>query len=270
MVKNTKHDILSAPLPKWAKLPINRCNIPSETLGSLGFQAHPRPLHLDGVHSLHKDLFTKLDVYPDPEDRQQQFIDYMNVHFAANDPARKQTKRHKASYQSLLRGWFFDSDSREAAVLKGWVESRFGLSPNFHRGRLNDKSSALYANFMQMRADGLYATYALEAQMDLLYSYCQYELSKLRIPITLYRGVNRLEEFTILHKQDKRAVVLFNNLNSFSSDKETAGAFGDIIIKVRVPKEKILCFPALLDQKFTSENEFMVIGGLYDVTLSYY
>jgi len=30
-------------------------------------------------------------------------------------------------------GWMFNSNGFEGAVLKGWVESRFGIIPNFIR-----------------------------------------------------------------------------------------------------------------------------------------
>lgn len=268
------NDKLSINLPKWARLAINRCNLPAEIIGGLGFQLHPRPLHLDGVHSLHKDLFAMLDGLETVEERQTRFVDYMTVHFLLDDVSKagatKTTKRQKATYLRLLRGWFFDSDGIEGAVLKGWVESRFGLSPCYHRGRLHDKNALTYIQFMQMRSEGIYNTNALEAQLDLLYSYCQYELTRCPDKLTLYRGVNRLEEFDILRRDaSKTAVVLFNNLNSFTEDRDTAGAFGDLIIKVDVPKYKILCTPDLLGYRFKSEMEYLVIGGLYGVTMSY-
>jgi NAD+---dinitrogen-reductase ADP-D-ribosyltransferase len=274
MVKNMKSDILSAPLPKWAKLPINRCNLPAEIIGSLGFQHDPRPLELDSVKEIHQDLFQKLDLLSNKEDRARQFMDYMSVHFLLEDITRagatETTKRKKATYLRLLRGWFFDSDGREAAVLKGWVESRFGLSPSYHNARISDKNSAAYIRFMKIRTEGIYSTNALEAQLDLLYSYVQYELALDKQSYTLYRGINRLEEFDILRRDNKEeAVFLFNNLNSFSTERETASAFGDMILQVEVPKEKIMCCPGLFGNQFASEHEYMVLGGLYRTTMSY-
>ncbi len=268
-ISKTRHT-----LPNWARLPINRCNLPVEILGGLGFQQHPRSLFLDGVQSLHKDLFVMLQKLQNPEEHAQRFVDYMTVHFLLEDVAEAgasaTTKRKKATYLRLLRGWFFDPDGREAAVLKGWVESRFGLSPCYHQGRLQDKNGLAYTRFMHMRTEGIYNTNALEAQLDLLYSFCQFELAQSQSHFTLYRGINRLEEFDIQYKQeDRTAILLFNNLNSFTSERDTASSFGDIILEVSVPKEKILCFPGLLKSAFTSENEFLVIGGLYHVTLSY-
>ena len=48
-----------------------------------------------------------------------------------------------------------------------------------------------------MRAAGLYGTHALEAQLDLVYSYCQYELAHAwpaDTLLTLYRGVNHMDD----------------------------------------------------------------------------
>jgi len=50
--------------------------------------------------------------------------------------------RAKASYLRVVRGWAFDPDGREAAVLKGWVESRFGLMPRHHGESLREPGSA--------------------------------------------------------------------------------------------------------------------------------
>jgi NAD+---dinitrogen-reductase ADP-D-ribosyltransferase len=274
MVIYMTSDNLRQSIPKWAKLPINRCNLPPEIVGSLAFQQYPRPLHIDGVHSLHKELFRMLDSLNAANERAMRFVDYMTVHFLFDDlgaaGASEKTKRKKATYLRLLRGWFFDSDGLEAAVLKGWVESRFGLSPLYHQGRLQDKSSPTFNRYMKMRCDGLYNTNALEAQLDLLYSYTQYELARSNEPFVLYRGINRLDEFDIIRRDNENsATILFNNLNSFSQDKQTACAFGDIIMEVLVPKEKILCAPGLLSDVFSSEKECMVLGGLYHVQMSY-
>ena len=39
-------------LPRWARLPINRCNLPADILGGLSFQRGPCPLVIDGVAEL--------------------------------------------------------------------------------------------------------------------------------------------------------------------------------------------------------------------------
>ena len=50
-----------ASLPREARLPINRCNLPAVMLGSLTFQRYPTALLLDGVAELHHDLFRRLE-----------------------------------------------------------------------------------------------------------------------------------------------------------------------------------------------------------------
>ncbi len=256
-------------LPRGAALPINRCNLPASILGGLTFQQHPAPLYIDGVASLHGDLFRRLAPLEERSARAAQFMDYLDVYFRLDDPEaagyRKGGRgRPRANWKRMLRGWLFDSDSREGAVLKAWVESRFGLLPRFHKGPIRDFSGETYMAYLEARSQGLYNTNALEAQLDLVYSYCQYELAREggghRI---LYRGVNRLEQLETLGSARESLVVLMNNLNSFSEDPERASEFGDRVLEVRVPREKVLCFNTLFPSMLKGEGEFIVVGGLY-------
>jgi NAD+--dinitrogen-reductase ADP-D-ribosyltransferase len=260
-------------LPRHACLPINRCNLPARILGSLTFQRHPSPLSLDGVAELHRDLFEAFDGIDSGAHRARRFMDYMTVHFRlehldeAGLDASFQRHRGKANYLRLLRGWAFDSDSREGAVLKGWVESRFGLLPRFHREPLRDFAGAGYRAYLEERAAGLYGTNALEAQIDLLYTYCQYELARCRPQtshLLLYRGANRLAQHEVLAAPGTAApVLLLNNLSSFSSSRERAGEFGDRIAAVRVPLAKVFFYSGLLPGVLSGEDEYVVVGGLY-------
>tara|TARA_R110001583_G_scaffold194797_1_gene367043 strand:- start:7185 stop:8051 length:867 start_codon:yes stop_codon:yes gene_type:complete len=273
-------------LPQGSYLPINRCNLPAVILGGLWFQQQPAPLLIDGVADLHKDLFQRLAHLPDKAQRVQQFCDYVDVHFCLDDPTAAGYSaggkgRPKANWQRAIRGWFFDSDSREGAVLKAWVESRFGLLPRFHRAPIRDYSAATYLGYLEARAQGLYNTNALEAQLDLVYSYCQYELSQPlpssqhpnRSPthLSLYRGINRLEQLEqISPAQQEPAmaglpILLLNNLNSFSLDPERASEFGDSVVKIRVPIQKLFCFDQLFPSMLNGEEEYLVIGGLYQI-----
>lgn len=263
-------------LPSWARLPINRCNLPAVILGSLTFQQHPAPLKLDGVEELHAELFALLDTIEDATERARTFLDGLNAHFcldhledAGLDAAAG--KRAKANWLRVLRGWSFDADSREGAVLKGWVESRFGLIPRHHGEPLRDFSSRAWQRYEEMRATGLYGTNALEAQLDLLYAYGQYEFARAGRQgghLTLYRGINRLDEHEVLSGQDKRQVVLFNNITSFSTSRERAGEFGDFILAVDVPVAKIFFHCALLPGVLKGEDEYLVIGGAYEVKIA--
>ena len=147
-------------LPRYARLPINRCNLPRVILGGLTFQHHPAPLYLDGVAELHADLFRRLAVIDDKSLRAEAFRDYLTVRFRLENLeeaglSERSKSRAKANYIRMIRGWSFDSDSREGAVLKGWVESRFGLMPRHHGESLRDPSGEAYRSYLEMRARGL-------------------------------------------------------------------------------------------------------------------
>jgi NAD+---dinitrogen-reductase ADP-D-ribosyltransferase len=264
-------------LPKSARLPINRCNLPAVVLGSLTFQRHPTALVLDGVAELHRDLFERLDRLKLPHQRATVFTDYITVAFRLEHPEeigltdKTRKSRAKATWARILRGWAFDPDSREAAVLKGWVESRFGLTARHHIGSLHDRShlnEATYYRFEAMRADGLYGTNALESQLDLVFAYCQYEFARQEAPthLRLYRGVNRVDAHEVLDDAGTQRVLLLNNISSFSSDRERAGEFGDYILCVDIPIAKVLFHCALLPGVWQGEGEYLVIGGAYEVS----
>jgi NAD+--dinitrogen-reductase ADP-D-ribosyltransferase len=265
-----------ASLPRDARLPINRCNLPAVVLGSLTYQRHPMPLLLDGVAELHRDLFRRLNAAL-PEARAEVFRDYLTVHFQLEWPEEmgysgKKGNRAKANYVRMMRGWSFDSDSREAAVLKGWVESRFGLMPRYHGQSLRDPAGEGYRRYQEMRSQGLYGTNALEAQFDLVYAFCQLELERRHpgaLHVTLYRGVNRMADHEVMEKgEGGRHVILLNNLSSFTCSRERACEFGDYILAVDIPLTKIFFHCGLLPGVLQGEDEFLVIGGVVDVTLS--
>lgn len=274
-----EHKQSAGALPSHARLPINRCNLPSLILGGLTFQRHPVPLRLDGVAELHRELFASLEGVEEREVRAQCFKDYMRSGFlldhldeAGFEAGNRGCRRDKADYLRMLRGWMFDPDGKEAAVLKSWVESRFGLLPRNHHGPLGDFSSENYQRYLAARSQGLYNTNALEAQLDLLYTYCQYELDR-RHPQEhhrrLYRGINQVHEHEVLARPDKHHyMLLLNNLNSFTDQRTRADEFGDYILEAQVPLAKLLYFPDLLPGTLKGENEYLVIGGVYHVKLS--
>jgi len=269
-------------LPKAARRPINRCNLPAAILGGLTFQLAPTALAIDGVAALHRPLFALLNDIEAFEIRAPRFVGYMAAHFHLTQPehaghsASQRRTRTKASYRRVVRGWAFDPDGREAAVLKGWVEARFGLMPRHHVRSLREPGSDAWQRYVSMRAAGLYGTNALEAQLDLLYAYCQYELARQfpqRSHLRLYRGVNRLGDHEIIAAGEPAAasgekVVLLNNVSSFSSSRERAGEFGDTILCVDVPVPKVAFFSELLPGMLQAEAEYVVIGGLYRVRLA--
>lgn len=269
---------MSTSLPRAVRLPINRCNLPAAILGSLTYQQHPVALKLDGVEELHRPLFERLAALDDPAERADQFMAHMDAAFSLEHPeeagysATWPYGRAKANYLKVLRGWAFDADGREGAVLKGWVESRFGLLPRHHGGPIRDFSGETYRHYLEQRSGGLYNTNSLEAQLDLLYAWCQFELAR-RWPaashLTLYRGVNRMGGYEELAEAAAhRHVVLLNSLNSFTRERERACEFGDSILEVSVPLAKVCFFHGLLPRKLRGEEEFGVIGGVYEVRVS--
>lgn len=274
----------NATLPANAQVALNHCNLPAAIIGNLVFQQHPQPIFIDGVHVLHRRLFEVLDTFANHERRAQYFMDYMTVQFRFEHPedtglatGNSGIRRDKADYIRILRGWLFDPNGREAAVLKSWVESRFGLLTRYHRGPLykdleSDAVSEQYAVYLHSRARGLYATNALESQLDLLYSYCQYELARTYPtihPLHLYRGINRLHEYEVLEQKDtQHAILLLNNLNSFTRNRERADEFGDHILAVDICWQKILFYAGLLPGILLGEEEVIVIGGVYAVTIT--
>jgi NAD+--dinitrogen-reductase ADP-D-ribosyltransferase len=265
-----------ASLPREARLPINRCNLPAVVLGSLTFQRYPTALLLDGVAELHRDLFRRLESAT-PEARAEVFRDYLTVHFRLERPedmgfTGHRKSRARANYIKMIRGWSFDADSREGAVLKGWVESRFGLMPRYHGQALRDPAGEAYSRYLEMRSQGLYGTNALEAQLDLVYTFCQFELVRRHHGarhVTLYRGVNRMTDHEVLEKgEGGQHVILLNNLSSFTCSRERACEFGDYILAVDVPLTKIFFHCGLLPGVLQGEDEFLVVGGVVEVTLS--
>ena len=270
-------------LPRSAYLPINRCSLPAAILGGLTFQRHPTSLLLDGVAELHPHLFQLLEPLVEPAERARQFMDYMTVHFrlealeeAGLTPDRSTGARQgrpklrgRADYLRMVRGWAFDPNTQEGAVLKAWVESRFGLLTRYHGGLLDDRTEDAYEHFLEVCSRGLYNTNALEAQLDLLYAYCQYELRRQQpdwTHLTLYRGFNRFSEDQVLAKPDRRRwIVLLNNLSSFSVRRERAEEFGDHLLRARVPLSKVFFYNRMLPGMLKSEDEYVVIGGIYEV-----
>ena len=276
---------MSASLPALARLPINRCNLPAVILGGLTYQHHPVALEIDGIRALHQDLFRLLAPLEGARERAERFVDYMAAHFCLDDLAaaglaaeRVKKYRRNANYLRMVRGWSFDADGREGAVLKHWVETRFGLLARYHGGPLDGRDGEAYHRYLYQGAQGLYATNALEAQLDLLYTYCQYELVRQHPEEThlgLYRGINRIGEHEVLEGEaevraasgSRRARVLLNNLNSFTGNRERACEFGDYILEAQVPLPKIFFYNSLLPGMLKGEDEVVVIGGVYEVAI---
>jgi NAD+--dinitrogen-reductase ADP-D-ribosyltransferase len=259
---------------KPPRVTMNLCNLPPWVVASCRFNGNPRPLEIQGVRRAHRHLFRLLDELDDPVARGRQFHDYMDVAFqlhqwrnGTTDLARRSLKN---SYLRFLRGWMFDSNSMEGAVLKGWVESRFGIPPTFHREPIEDIQEEGYFRYTLDRMKGTARTNSIQAQLDVLYEFSQYELGR-RHPgvtgFTLYRGIHDFSEHRVLSRPGKdRCVLRLNNLNSFTADFEKAWEFGTRVLETVVPPQKIFFRADLLPLSLPKgEEEAMVIGGDYEV-----
>jgi NAD+---dinitrogen-reductase ADP-D-ribosyltransferase len=253
---------------------MNLCNLPPWAIASRHYNRHPQPLEIQGVRLANRLLFERLESLDSPDARGAQFHDYMDVTFQLHQWEREATakgrKSLKNSYLRFLRGWMFESNSLEGAVLKGWVESRLGLPPTFHRIPVEDIHSEAYFRYTIDRMQGSARTSAINAQLDLLYEFVQYELRR-RHPrtshLTLWRGIHDFAEHRILEEQGKgRFLLRLNNLNSFTTDFERAWEFGSRVIEAEVPLPKIFYRGDLLPSSLLKgEGEVLVIGGEYEV-----
>lgn len=263
-------------LPSSAAPPtlFNRCNLSPWAIGDRAFQEHPQPLEIAGVHQADARLFRRLAEIADPEQRGEVFHDYVSVKFRLHEWAEHQHAARtsiRSSYLQFLCQWGHDSNGHAGAVLKSWVESRFGLPPTFHGGRLHadDVARSRY-EYDSMR--GAAKTVGALMQFDLLSTFCQGELSR-RFPgarwRTLYRGTHDPEEYALRTAEDagpRTACVQLNNLSSFTANRETAWEFGSFVWEVQVPLQKIVFFSGLLPRHLLQgESEYLVLGGEYRV-----
>ncbi len=260
-------------------LSVNLCEHPPWVIASPRFNRHPLPLEIQGVRRTHRSLFDRLDALADPAARVRRFRDYMGMVFRiggwrreSSRPARRSLRN---SYLRFLRGWMADASSTEGAVLKGWVESRFGIAPTFHAGLIEGVASERYLLYLAERMRESASSNAIESQLDVVYEFVQYELRRRQPGVstfTLYRGVRNIEDYRFLGEPgEKHAVVRLNNLNSFSSRIEHAWEFGSHLLEAEVPAPKIFfrsdILPGVLPK---GEEEALVIGGEYEVTVRSY
>lgn len=237
------------------------------------FNENPEPLHLHGVRESNRNLFAKLDQMGDASERGKVFHDFLSVKFALHQWPQFTGNARKSllnSYIRFLRGWGVDSSSIEGAVLKGWVQSRFGIAPTYHKRCLAIHEGDEDQVFAHDRMKGSARTNAIFSQLDLLFEFCQYELNRrLGGPksMVLYRGTNDPEEHPVLERKDKRTSrVRLNNLVSFTSDRERAWEFGSTVWQTTVASSKVVFFGGLLPSSLlTGEEEYLLLGGEYSV-----
>ncbi|MCX7713789.1 MAG: NAD(+)--dinitrogen-reductase ADP-D-ribosyltransferase [Chthoniobacterales bacterium] len=248
-------------------------NHPPWVIADWRFQKYPRELHIGRTRADNRRLFAKLQAEADAERRGEIFHEYVTVQFSLHEWDRQKSTNARRSirnsYVRFLRGWSLDSNSIEGAVLKAWVASRFGLEPTFHYEVL-EESPEMRERFEIERVCGESKTNAIFQQLDLLFEFCQEELTRRfgrRKHIRLYRGTFDAEKYPrVLRPEATLPVVRLNNLNSFTSDRETAWEFGSTVWEVDVPLAKIFFFSGLLPTSLLrGEGEFLVLGGEYEI-----
>lgn len=258
---------------------LNRCDLPPWILASRAFNERPRPLEIQGVRRAHRFLFERPAGMPSWDERAACFRDYMDVAFhlhqwrAETHPTGRSSLKN--SYLRSLRGWMVDANSPEGAVLKGWVESRLGLPPLFHRSRIPGVHSEEYLVYLADRMHGSARTNAILCQLDVLYEFVQEELRRREegVPhLMLYRGVRDLEEHRIVEELGRgRLALRLNSINSFTRDFERAWEFGSRVLEARVPLCKVFFDGSFLHSSILrGEEEVMVIGGEYEVRVRLY
>jgi len=252
----------------------NLVGVPTGLLASISFNDYPIPLSLRGVREAHADLFDELSQCGGLDKARQIFHRYMDTLFELSN-RRNGTRCFHASYLQLLKDWGLDSNNPAGAVLKSWVESRFGLFPTFHKAPIRRFNSPEWVAYVEEKMSARFNNNNIFTQLDLLYEFSQWVLPRFvatgKKHLTLYRGTNDLRDQQLQQQLDTRtAIARLNNLLSFTTHRNIACEFGDTIIEVEVPIVKILFFnelraPALLQ----GEAEYLVIGGDYRVNMAY-
>jgi NAD+--dinitrogen-reductase ADP-D-ribosyltransferase len=258
----------------------NLVGIPTWLLASTVFNDHPQSLRIAGARETHRGLFRLLEAASSRADCAEKFRRYLDIVFQLNpseyEIEHAEIRRFRPSYLKLIEGWGFDANSQQGAVLKGWVESRFGLTPTFHKAALQQYPSDVWVRYMEEKYSSRFHSNSIHMQLDLLYEYCQFVIHRFGFPardwITLWRGVNSYDEATMTETKlvKGQCLVRMNNLVSFTTSRERADEFGDWILEVKVPVVKLLFFPDLLHKPLlTGEGEVLALGGYYSVKASY-
>lgn len=255
----------------------NLVGLPTGLLMGADFNAFPLPVHIAGTRDTHAALFSALAGMTDQEEAGACFQQYMEAQFSsATTRSSDDSRRFRAQYLRLLHGWGYDSNSPEGAVLKGWVESRFGIPATFHRTMIGRYGSPAWLRYAEDKTSSRFDNNSIRLQLDLLFEFAQWFLRRFGIPgqrhLTLYRGTNDFAEHPVISRQDARhGVIRLNNLVSFTRERAIADEFGDIILEVQVPLVKVLFFNGLIPcHPLKGEAEYLVIGGDYAVRMDYY
>jgi NAD+--dinitrogen-reductase ADP-D-ribosyltransferase len=245
------------------------------------------PLAIAGTCETHPGLFALLERSQDIFEAQDMFVHYLSIAFGLRKPephelssmGQSEQRRWRSSWRKLLQGWGMDANGAAGAVLKGWVESRFGIAPSFHKAPLARFPSAAWIAYLQEKASSRFNNNNIYQQLDLLFEFCQWSLKRRAAPdrapptshLRLWRGSNQCEEQIIDGSlQSRHCTVRLNNIVSFSRSLEEASCFGDWVFEVQVPVCKLLVYPDLLPgQLLQGEQEVLALGGNFEVTARY-
>ncbi len=252
---------------------VNLIGIPTACIADRQFNQYPQALHISGVRSSASGLFDQLKQQTQRSACGHIFQDYMSVVFGFEPEQRLRQdaqgrRRFKSSYLALIQDWGIDSNTPQGAVFKGWVESRFGLFPTYHKGKIANFIDQRWLGYIEDKMNCRFHNNCIYMQLDLLYEYCQWVIDRFRSPadshLTLYRGVNSFDECVIQDCRDAYKHIRLNNISSFTDKKSIASEFGAYILEVHVPLVKLVFFSDLLPQHgLRGESEYLVIGGDY-------
>ena len=265
----------------------NLVGVPARVLASTEFNANSQCLAIAGAREAQPGLFALLDRSRDLNEARDMFVHYLVIAFGLRKPEPHELaamgvaeqRRWHSSWRKLLQGWGMDANGPAGAVLKGWVESRFGLVPGYHKAPLARFPSPAWVAYLEEKSASRHTNNNIHQQLDLLYEFCQWALRRFPLPgsamparhLRLWRGSTRCEEQLIAGcLQDRRCTVRLNNLVSFSLSYDDAACFGDWVFEVQVPACKVLVFPGLLPgHVLQGEQEVLALGGDYEVVARY-
>lgn len=266
----------------------NLVGVPTPVLASSAFNANPVALSIAGTREAHAGLFALLERSQSLSEARDMFAHYLAIAFGLRKPAAHELaalgaaerRRWRSSWRKLLQGWGMDANGPAGAVLKGWVESRFGLVPSFHKAPLVRFPSPAWVAYLQEKAASRYNNNNIHQQLDVLYAFCQWALRRFPYAgegaaspqhLRLWRGSNQCEEQIVAGSlQERHCTIRLNNIVSFSLSAQDASCFGDWVFEVQVPLCKVLLFPELLPgQVLHGEQEVLALGGDYVVVARY-
>jgi NAD+--dinitrogen-reductase ADP-D-ribosyltransferase len=258
----------------------NLVGVPAPILASTAFNDHPQRLRVAGSRTTNGGLFAMLERSGDADEAREIFEHYMSAAFSLSrqrrDETAAETRRWKASYLRLLLGWGQDSNGPSGALLKGWVESRFGIMPTFHTAPLQRFPSPAWITYLEQKGSSRYHNNNIFQQLDLLFEFCQWMLERFQLlgegpRVPLWRGTTRCEEQLVAGTlRQRHCTMRLNNLVSFSRSREEAEIFGDWVLHAQVPLAKLLFVPGLLHgSSLRGEAEVLALGGNYEVEARY-